>query len=153
MKVYLQKPSYKKNYLPGDCVRMKLRVVNNQLLFFHIWRCILLRLNPSALLRLGLGGYWFQHPLSQMWVCLPAECAENVSWPWKSPLRGRGSLTMGFSCIYSITYRCYIVLLYLEFYRLASFKHISYLFYNKEKGKLILNNKVKTINIILLEMY
>ena len=29
-----------------------------------------------------------------MRVCLSAEDAKNVSWPWLSPLRGRGSLTM-----------------------------------------------------------
>lgn len=85
-----------------------------------------------------------------MWVCLPEECAEKVSWPWIPPLRGPSSLTMGFTCIYSIAYRRYIVWLYLEFYRLASVKHISYLFFNKEKVKLILNNKVETINLKLL---
>ena len=29
-----------------------------------------------------------------MQVCLSAEGAKSVSWPWLSPLRGRGSLTM-----------------------------------------------------------
>ena len=29
-----------------------------------------------------------------MRVCLSAEGAKNVSWPWLSPLRGWGSLTM-----------------------------------------------------------
>ena len=31
------------------------------------------------------------------WVCLSVEGAKNVSWPWLSPLRGWGSLTMAFT--------------------------------------------------------
>ena len=30
-------------------------------------------------------------------VYLSAEGAKNVSWPWLSPLRGRGCLTMAFT--------------------------------------------------------
>ena len=52
---------------------------------------ILLRVNPF-----GLGvdreGWWFEH--SVLRVCLSAEGAKNVPWPWLSPLRGQGSLTM-----------------------------------------------------------
>ena len=36
----------------------------------------------------------------KLWVCLSAEGAENVSWPWISPLRGWGSLTMTFTGIF-----------------------------------------------------
>ena len=32
--------------------------------------------------------------MSWLRVCLSAEGAKNVSWPWLSPLRGWGSLTM-----------------------------------------------------------
>ena len=39
-------------------------------------------------------GWWFEHSLSQLQVCLSAEGAKNVFWPWLSPLRGWGSLTM-----------------------------------------------------------
>ena len=31
------------------------------------------------------------------YICLSAEGAKNVSWPWLSPLRGWGSLTMAFT--------------------------------------------------------
>ena len=34
--------------------------------------------------------------VSELWVCLSAEGAKNVSWPWLSPPRGWGSLTMAF---------------------------------------------------------
>ena len=30
-------------------------------------------------------------------VCMSAEGAKNVSWPWLSPLRGWGSLAMAFT--------------------------------------------------------
>ena len=53
---------------------------------------ILLRINPFDL-RTDREGWWFEHSLSWLRVCLSAEGAENVSWPWLSPLRGRGSLT------------------------------------------------------------
>ena len=39
-----------------------------------------------------------------MQVCLPAEGAKNVSWPWLSPLRGWGSLTMASIYIYVYIY-------------------------------------------------
>ena len=38
--------------------------------------------------------YIHEHPVSQLRVCLSAEGATNVSWPWLSPLRRWGSLTM-----------------------------------------------------------
>ena len=48
-----------------------------------------------------------------------AEGAENVSWPWLSPLRGWGSLTMTstgkFVYIYIYTY-IYIVYIYIYIY-------------------------------------
>ena len=43
-----------------------------------------------------------------MQVCLSADGAKNLSWPWLSPLRGKGSLTMistgKFVCIYIYIY-------------------------------------------------
>ena len=54
---------------------------------------ILLRLNPFGL-RVDREGWWFGHSVSSLWVCLSAEGAKNFSWPWLSPLRGWGSLTM-----------------------------------------------------------
>ena len=55
--------------------------------------CIMLRLNPFGL-RVDREGLWFEHSVSWLHVCLSAEGAKNVSWPWLSPLRGWGSLTM-----------------------------------------------------------
>ena len=54
---------------------------------------ILLRLNPFGL-RVDREGWWFEHSMSWLRVCLSAEGAKNVSWPRLSPLRGCGSLTM-----------------------------------------------------------
>ena len=57
---------------------------------------ILLWLNPLDL-RVDREGWWFEHSMSYLRVCLSAEGAKNVSWPWLSPLRGWGSLTMAFT--------------------------------------------------------
>ena len=40
--------------------------------------------------------------------CLSAEGAKNVSWPWLSPLRGWGGLTMVFTgkFVYIYIYMC-----------------------------------------------
>ena len=57
---------------------------------------ILLRLNPFGL-RIDRERWWFEHSMSNLQVCLSAEGAKNVSWPWLSPLQGRGSLTMAFT--------------------------------------------------------
>ena len=57
---------------------------------------ILLRLDPFGL-RVDREGWWFEHSVSQLQVCLSAEGAGNVSWPWLSPLRVWGSLTMAFT--------------------------------------------------------
>ena len=54
---------------------------------------ILLQLNPSGL-RVDSEGWWFEHAMSQFRVDLSREGAKNVSWPWLSPLRGWGCLTM-----------------------------------------------------------
>ena len=53
---------------------------------------ILLQLNPFGLM-VDREGWWFEH-MSWLRVCLSTEGAKNVSWPWLSPLRGWGSLTM-----------------------------------------------------------
>ena len=54
---------------------------------------ILLRLNPFGF-RVDREGWWCEHSVSWLRVCLSAEGTKNVSWPWLSPLRGWGSLTM-----------------------------------------------------------
>ena len=52
----------------------------------------------SMPLTLGLiGGWWFQHSVPWLQVCLSVEGATNVSWPWLSPLWGWGSLTIAFT--------------------------------------------------------
>ena len=53
----------------------------------------LLRLNPFDL-RVARERWWFEHSVSYLRVCLSAEGAKNVSWPWLSPLQGWGGLTM-----------------------------------------------------------
>ena len=73
---------------------------------------ILLRLNPFGL-RVGREEWWFEHSMSWLRVCLSAESAKNVSWPWLSPLRGWGSLTMTstgkFVYIYNFLYIYYYI--------------------------------------------
>ena len=54
---------------------------------------ILLRNNPFGL-RVDSGGWWFEHSMYKLRVCLSAEGAENVFWPWLFAIRGCGSLTM-----------------------------------------------------------
>ena len=54
---------------------------------------VLLWLNSFGL-RVAGEGWWFEHSMSWLQVCLSAEGAKNVSWPWLSLLRGWGSLTM-----------------------------------------------------------
>ena len=51
----------------------------------------------SFFLKFDKDGWWFEHFVSQLRVCLSAEGAKNVSWPWLSPLQGWGSLTMVFT--------------------------------------------------------
>ena len=41
--------------------------------------------------------YIYIYSLSYLRVCLSADAAKNISWPWLSPLRGWGSLTMAFT--------------------------------------------------------
>ena len=57
---------------------------------------ILLWLSPRDL-RVDSEGWWFEHSVSQLWVCLRTEDAKNVSWPWLSLLRGWDILTMAFT--------------------------------------------------------
>ena len=55
-------------------------------------------------LRVDREGWWFEHSVSWLQVCLSAVGAKNVSWSWLSSLQGWGSLTMAFTgkfvCIY-----------------------------------------------------
>ena len=39
-------------------------------------------------------GWWFEHSMSQLRVCLSVEGSKDVSWFWLYPFRGSGSLTM-----------------------------------------------------------
>ena len=64
---------------------------------------ILLRLNPFDL-RFVREGWWFQHSMSQLWVCSSAEGAKKSSWPWLSLLRGWGKLTMTFTVKFFFLY-------------------------------------------------
>ena len=57
---------------------------------------ILLRLNPIGV-RFLSEGWWFEHSMSNLQVCLSAEGAKNVFWRWLFAVRGWGSLTMTFS--------------------------------------------------------
>ena len=57
--------------------------------------------------------------VSWLRVCLSAEGAKNVSWPWLSPLRGWGSLTMTSTdkFVYIYIYICmYIKIKYTYIY-------------------------------------
>ena len=54
---------------------------------------ILLPLNPFGL-SVDSEKWWFEHSMSYLRVCLSAEGAKNVFWPWLSSYRGWGSLTM-----------------------------------------------------------
>ena len=54
---------------------------------------VLLWLTPFRL-RIDSEGWWFEDSMSQLRICLSAEGAKNVYWPWLSPLRGWGSLTV-----------------------------------------------------------
>ena len=61
-------------------------------------------------------GQWFEHSVSQLQVCLPAEGAKNVSsWPWLSPLQGLGSLTMAFLDKFAYKYTFELLLLNVSF--------------------------------------
>ena len=74
------------------------KIVRQQRLesFLHIYFFILLRLNPFDL-RFDRERWWFERSVSWFWVCLSVEGAKNVFWPWLSPLRRCGSLTMAFT--------------------------------------------------------
>ena len=54
---------------------------------------ILLRLNPFGV-RFVSEGWWFEHSMSYLRICLSLEGAKNVSWPWLFSIRGWGSLAM-----------------------------------------------------------
>ena len=57
---------------------------------------ILLQLNRFGL-RVDGEGWWFEHSMSWLRICLSAERAKNVFWPWLYPFGGSGSLTMSFT--------------------------------------------------------
>ena len=63
---------------------------------YMAYHFILLRFNPFEL-RVGREGWWFEHSVTQLQVCLSAKCAKNVSWPWLSTLQRWVSLTMAFT--------------------------------------------------------
>ena len=106
---------------------------------------ILLRFNPFGL-RVDREGWWFERSMSWLRVCLSAEGAKNVSWPWLSPLRGWGSLTMTFTSkfvyIYIYIY-IYIFIIFMSELRPSSgiflllvFRNRSTLLLHKRKPRL-----------------
>ena len=69
--------------------------------FVHIFcNFIVLQLNHFGL-RVDREGWGFDHSVSWLWVCLSAEGAKNVCWPRLSPIKGWGSLTVTFICIFA----------------------------------------------------
>ena len=66
---------------------------------------IMLWLNPLGLW-VDREEWWFNHSVSQLRVCLSAENVKNISWPWLSPLRGWGSLTLAFTGKFVYIYIC-----------------------------------------------
>ena len=54
---------------------------------------ILLQLNPFGAW-VDSEGWWFEHSMSYLRICLSAEDAKHVSWRWLSPRKGWRSLTM-----------------------------------------------------------
>ena len=87
--------------------------------FLHIWRPIS-SCYGSIHLTLGLIGRdgGLSTLVSWLRVCLSAEGAKNVSWPWLFPLQGWGSVTMAltgkFVYIYIYIY-IYILLVRVSF--------------------------------------
>ena len=82
----------------------------------------LLRLNPFDL-RSIREGWWFQHTMSQLWVCSSAENAKKASWPWLSLLRGWGKLTMAFTVKFFFLYMAHhFILLQLNSFDLRVFR-------------------------------
>ena len=64
---------------------------------------ILLRLNPFGL-RVDREGWWFEHSMSYLQVCLSAESAKNVSWPWLYHLTSTGKFVYIYIYIYIYNY-------------------------------------------------
>ena len=62
---------------------------------------ILLLLNALGL-RVDREGWWYDLPMSQLWVSLSAQGAKNISWHWLSELQELGSLTLTLTgkCVY-----------------------------------------------------
>ena len=60
--------------------------------------------------------YIYIYIASYLRVCLSTESAKNVSWPWLSPLRGWGSVTMAFTCkfIYIYIYYYFIIIIIIH---------------------------------------
>ena len=65
-------------------------------IYIYIYIYVYVYVNPFDY-RFDSEEWWFEHSMSQSWVCLSAEGAKNVLWPWLSPLRGWHSLTMTFT--------------------------------------------------------
>ena len=78
--------------------------------YHFIW----LQLNPFSL-TVDRDGCWFDHSLSELLVCLAAEAAKNVSWPWIFPLRGWGNVTMEFTAKFVYMTHHFILLIFNPF--------------------------------------
>ena len=118
-------------------------------------RYILLRLNPFGL-SVDREGWWFEHSMSQLRVCLSAEGAKNVSQPWLSPLRGWGSLNMTstgkfvYIYIYIHTYihrnMLYIYIIYICTYIYYIYILYIYIYYIYKWILTILTKHMQNIN-------
>ena len=75
---------------------------------------ILLQLNVFGL-RVDGEGWWFEHSMSWLRICLSAERAKNVFWPWLYPFGGSGSLTMTFTGKFVYMPHNFILLLHNPF--------------------------------------
>ena len=75
----------------------------------------------SFYLRVDWEGRWFEHFVSQLRVCLSADGAKNVSWPWLSPLRGWGSVAMAFTGKFVFVYNIYIYIYYINLFILSHY--------------------------------
>lgn len=62
---------------------------------YTAYHFILLKLNHFGL-QVDSQGWCFEHYVSQLRLCLSAECPKSVSSPWLTELQGRGSPTMAF---------------------------------------------------------
>ena len=81
-----------------------------------VYHFILLGLNLFGL-RLDSDGWWFEHSMSQLRVCLSEDGPKNVSWLWQFRLRGLVSLTLTSTGIF-VCMAHHLILLWLSHFGL-----------------------------------